>query len=132
MVVCFVGFLAGYHFPGSLPPVAAGVLGGLVATYFTFLFSFLGIFLGGPYVEKMRGNRRLAVVLAAITAAVVGVILNLAVYFGAHVLVHGQGLDFAAGAIAVAAFAALLAGIDVIPVILAGAAIGLVYRLAFP
>jgi chromate transporter len=86
MVLQFVGFIAAYRDPGALPPLLAGTLGGLLATWVTFTPCFLWIFLGGPYIEVLRGNRALASGLAAITAAVVGVVFNLAVWFGLHTL----------------------------------------------
>ena len=86
MVNQFVGFLAGFRSEGGLSPLAAGVLGGVLATWVTFTPCFLWIFLGAPFVEALRGARALNAALAAITAAVVGVILNLAVWFGLHVL----------------------------------------------
>ena len=86
MVTQFVGFMGAYRDPGALPPMLAGVLGGTLTTWVTFVPCFLWIFLGAPYVEKLRGDRALAAALAAITAAVVGVILNLAVWFALHVL----------------------------------------------
>ena len=86
MVVVFVGFLAAYREPASLPPVAAGVAGALVVGWATFVPSFLWIFLGGPSVERLRGNERLSGALTAITASVVGVIANLAVVFATSVL----------------------------------------------
>jgi chromate transporter len=86
MVTQFVGFLGAFRDPGSLNPFVAGTLGGLLTTWVTFVPCFLWIFLGAPFVETIRGNRALAAALAAITAAVVGVILNLAVWFGLHVL----------------------------------------------
>jgi chromate transporter len=84
MVLQFVGFMAAFRDPGALPPLVAGTLGGLLATWVTFAPCFLWIFLGAPYIEVLRGNRALAGALAAITAAVVGVILNLAVWFAVH------------------------------------------------
>ena len=78
MVVQFVAFLGAYRAPGALDPLTAGILGGLLATWVTFVPCFLWIFLGAPYVERLRGNRRLSAALATITASVVGVILNLA------------------------------------------------------
>ncbi|HSA59414.1 MAG TPA: chromate efflux transporter [bacterium] len=105
MVVNFVGFVGAWQHAGGLPPWLAGVFGGLVATYFTFLPCFLWIFLGAPYVEKLRGNVQLTSALSAITAAVVGVVLNLAVFFGGHVLKpEGRGFDFAALMLAAIAF----------------------------
>ena len=86
MVVQFVGFLAAYRDPGSLPPMLAGTLGAALTTWVTFVPCFLWIFLGAPYVERLRSNRALSAALAAITAAVVGVILNLAVWFALHTL----------------------------------------------
>jgi chromate transporter len=81
MVLQFVGFMAAYRDPGTLSPLLAASLGGLLATWVTFAPCFLWIFLGAPFIEIMRGNRALAGALSAITAAVVGVILNLAVWF---------------------------------------------------
>jgi chromate transporter len=86
MVVQFVGFLGAYRNPGLLDPFLAGTLGALLTTWVTFVPCFLWIFLGAPYVEALRGNRALAAALSAITAAVVGVIVNLAVWFGLHVM----------------------------------------------
>jgi len=86
MVVQFVGFLGAYRSPGALDPMLAGVLGAVLTTWVTFVPCFLWIFLGAPYVERLRSNRALSAALSAITAAVVGVILNLAVWFGLHVL----------------------------------------------
>ncbi|MEF2554302.1 chromate efflux transporter [Aurantimonas sp. A2-1-M11] len=86
MVTQFVGFLAAFRDPGSMNPYVAGTLGGLLTTWVTFTPCFLWIFLGAPYIERLRDNRVLSGALAAITAAVVGVILNLAVWFGLHVL----------------------------------------------
>lgn len=86
MVTQFVGFLGAFRAPGGLDPYLAGVLGGLVTTWVTFTPCFLWIFAGAPYVEALRENRALSGALAAITAAVVGVILNLAVWFALHLL----------------------------------------------
>jgi chromate transporter len=86
MVVQHVGFLAGYRAPGVLPPLLAGTLAGLLVTWVTFTPCFLWVFLGAPYVEALRGARALSASLSAVTAAVVGVILNLAVWFGLHVV----------------------------------------------
>ena len=86
MVVQFVAFLGAYRDPGGLDPVLAGVLASLLTTWVTFVPCFLFIFLGAPYVERLRGNAALAAALAGITAAVVGVIANLALYFAAHTL----------------------------------------------
>jgi chromate transporter len=106
MVLQFVGFLAAYRDPGSLPPLAAGILGGLLTTWVTFAPCFLWIFLGAPYVEVLRGNKALAGALSAITAAVVGVIMNLALWFAIHTVfrlthpVEAFGLSFDAPVLA--------------------------------
>ncbi len=84
MVTQFVGFMAAYRDPGTLPPMLAGTLAGLLTTWVTFTPCFLWIFLGAPFIERLRGNQALGGALAAITAAVVGVILNLAVWFALH------------------------------------------------
>jgi len=86
LVLQFVGFLAGFRAPGALPPLVAGSLGALLTLWVTFAPCFFWIFLGAPYVEALRGNRALSAALGAITAAVVGVIANLALWFGLHVL----------------------------------------------
>lgn len=86
MVVQFVGFLAAFRSPGALDPMVAGVLGAVLVTWVTFVPSFLWIFLGAPYLEYLRGKRALSGALSAITAAVVGVILNLALWFSLHTL----------------------------------------------
>src|ERR1700726_727278 len=84
MVVQFVGFMAAYRDPGTLPPLLAGTLGGLLATWTTFVPCFLWIGLGAPFIEKLRDHKPLNGALAGITAAVVGVILNLAIWFALH------------------------------------------------
>ncbi|MFH0298737.1 chromate efflux transporter [Bradyrhizobium sp. 31Argb] len=105
MVVQFVGFMAAFREAGGLSPMLAGTLGGLLATWVTFTPCFLWIFLGAPYIETMRGNKALAGALSAITAAVVGVILNLSIWFALHTIfrqtfpVQGFGLFFDAPAL---------------------------------
>jgi chromate transporter len=100
MVVQFVGFMAAFREASGLSPTLAGTLGGLLATWVTFAPCFLWIFAGAPYIEAMRGNKALAGALSAITAAVVGVILNLSIWFALHTLfrqtfpVKGFGLAF--------------------------------------
>jgi len=100
MVTQFVGFMGAFREPGTLPPLLAGTLGGLLTTWVTFVPCFLWIFLGAPYIEQLRTNAALSAGLAAITAAVVGVILNLAVWFGLHTIFRevtsfrAMGLDF--------------------------------------
>jgi chromate transporter len=100
MVLQFVGFMAAYRNPGSLQPMLAGTFGGLLATWVTFTPCFLWIFVGAPFIENLRGNKGLNAAFSAITAAVVGVILNLAIWFGVHsifratVPVHAFPLSF--------------------------------------
>jgi chromate transporter len=148
MVTQFVGFMGAFRAPGGLNPYVAGVLGGLLTTWVTFTPCFLWIFLGAPYVEALRGNRALSGALAAITAAVVGVILNLAVWFGLHVLFREvvavpwlfglaldvpvlSTLDVASAVLTAAAIVAMFrfkAGM--IPVLAACSAAGILYYLA--
>ncbi|WP_051154479.1 chromate efflux transporter [Rhizobium mongolense] len=85
-VVQFVGFMAAYRNPGSLDPMLAATLAAVLTTWVTFIPSFLWIFLGAPFIERLRGDPALTGAMSAITAAVVGVILNLAIWFGVHVL----------------------------------------------
>lgn len=84
MVVQFVGFMGAFRHAGDLPPIVAGVLGSIVTVWVTFVPCFLWIFLGAPYIEALRGNRTLHDALSSITAAIVGVILNLAIWFAVH------------------------------------------------
>jgi chromate transporter len=86
LVLSFTGFLAAFRDPGGLMPVVAGLLGGVLTAWATFAPSFLFIFAGAPLIERLRGHVLLDAALSAITAAVVGVILNLSVWFGLHVL----------------------------------------------
>ncbi len=86
LVLTFVGYLAAFRAPGPIDPVVAGLIGGALTTWVTFVPCFLWIFLGAPHVERLRGNRPIAGALSAITAAVVGIILNLAIWFALHVL----------------------------------------------
>jgi len=113
--------------------LASATLGALVTTYVTFLPCFLYIFLGAPYVERLRGNRNLTSALSGITAAVVGVILNLAVVFGIAVLLPsgwGQMPDWFALVLTAAAFVALsLFKFEAVWVVLAGSAVGLLHAL---
>jgi chromate transporter len=106
MVLQFVGFMGAFREPGTLSPLTAGVLGGLLATWVTFVPCFLFIFLGAPFIEVLRGNKALHGALSAITAAVVGVVLNLAIWFAIHTVfretwpVRGYGFSFDAPVIA--------------------------------
>ncbi len=86
MVVQFVGYMAGYRFPADMHPLTAAMFGSLITVWVTFVPCFFWIFLGAPYVERLRSNQTLNAVMSAITAAVVGVILNLAVWFTLHTL----------------------------------------------
>jgi chromate transporter len=86
MVVQFVGFMGAYRHPGALDPVVAGVLGSVITTWVTFVPCFLWIFLGAPFIEALRGKQWLNAALSTITAAAVGVVLNLAVWFALHTL----------------------------------------------
>jgi chromate transporter len=146
-VVQFVGFLGAYRDPGTLHPLLAGCLGAVLTTWVTFVPCFLWIFLGAPYVERLRANTRLGGALSAITASVVGVISNLAVWFGLHVLFaevatrHGPlgvrllvpdwgTLDGAAALLAAGSFIALVRFKQpLIPTLLASASLGALYRL---
>jgi chromate transporter len=98
LVLSFVGFIAAYRDPLGLDPLLAGLVGATITTWVTFVPCFLWIFLGAPYVERLRSNRALSGALATITAAVVGVILNLAIWFGLHVIFRNVG-TFEAGPI---------------------------------
>jgi chromate transporter len=136
MVLQFVGFMAAWnHPPDGLGQTTSAIAGALITTYTTFLPCFIFIFLGAPYIERLRGNKNLTGALSGITAAVVGVILNLALVFGAAVI-RPQGLAgetnwFAAG-LSVAAFVALYRfKLDVLLVVLAGGALGLLHNLFF-
>jgi chromate transporter len=131
MVVQFVGFLGGWHQPGTLSPMVAATLGALITTWTTFVPCFLWIFLGAPHIEQLRGNVRLGSTLTAVTASVVGVVLNLAVWFGLHVFFPaGVRVDWFAVAVSVTAFVAIVrfkAG--VIPVVFASGVAGLAWSL---
>ena len=115
-VLQFVAFMGAYRDPGGLSPLMAGTLGGLLATWTTFVPCFLWIFLGAPFAEKLRDNKSLNAALSAITAAIVGVVLNLAVWFAVHAVfretvpVRSFGLAFDAPRItSVAPWALVLA-----------------------
>jgi chromate transporter len=132
MVVAFVGFVGGWQ---GVPeaPLWAGVIGASVATFFTFLPSFVFIFAGAPWVEHTRGNFRLAGPMTAITAAVVGAILSLALFFAAHVFwPQGPGgpVDGIAMALAVVGWIALWRGwLGMVPLIALSGAVGWAVRL---
>ena len=147
MVTQFVGFMGAFRQATGMDPMLAGTLGGLLTTWVTFMPCFLWIFLGAPYIEALRGNRALTGALSAITAAVVGVILNLAIWFALHTLfdevrelrTHGLrldvpvpgSLDLSALLLTVAALVAVFRfRLGPVPVILGAAAVGLLYGLA--
>jgi chromate transporter len=121
--------MAGWNHPEGMSQTASAVTGALITTYTTFLPCFLFIFLGAPYIEVLRGNRNLTGALTGVTAAVVGVILNLALVFGAAVVWPGRisrGPDWFAAAATAAALAALYRyRIDVLWVVLGGGVAGL-------
>jgi chromate transporter len=133
MVLQFVGFMAGWNNPQGLSQPLSAVVGGLVTTYATFLPCFIFIFLGAPYIEVLRGNRNLTGALTGITAAVVGVVLNLALVFGAAVIWPrglAGGTDLFALAMSAAAFVALYRfKADVLWVVIAGGLVGLAWTL---
>jgi len=130
MVLQFVGFVAAWQNPGDLPPLYAAILGALITTWVTFLPSFLFVFLGAPIVEGMGERPALASTLTAVTAAVVGVILNLAVWFAWHAMVITNG--------SVDGFVAVVAGgawfmmerikLGVIPTLAACALLGMIWK----
>jgi chromate transporter len=132
MVLQFVGFVGAWQHPEGLSPLLAGTLGALITTWATFTPCFLWIFLGGPHIEQLRGNIKLSAALSAITAAVVGVVMNLAVWFALNALFPGHGaIDWFALAISVVAFVGMLClKWDIIPVVLSSGLLGLVYTLA--
>jgi chromate transporter len=148
LVLTFVGFLAAFRNPLGLDPLLAGVLGAILTTWVTFVPCFLWIFLGAPYIERLRANRALAAALGAITAAVVGVILNLAIWFAIHVLFAKveivrfgiasvplpvpASLDVAALGLALFAIAALLRfkmGVPLVLCLCAGLGVGIAMGL---
>jgi chromate transporter len=130
MVVQFVGFLAGWNQPGGLPILTAATLGALIATWATFVPCFLWIFLGAPHIEQRRGSAMLTTSLSAVTAAVVGVVLNLAVWFAAHALFpDGRGIDwFLLSLSATAGLVMVRWKLDIVPIVLLSAMLGLMYK----
>jgi chromate transporter len=146
MVLQFVGFMAAFRDPGTLPPMWAATLGGLLATWVTFTPCFLWIFLGAPFIETMRGNKGLGGALTAITAAVVGVILNLSIWFALHTVFRDtapvrsfglsfdrpvwSSLDLAALVLAIAAATAIFRfNIGMLTVLAGSCAAGITLRL---
>jgi len=133
MVNQFVGYLAGYYHASGVSPALGGAIGGLIATWVTFMPSFMMIFLLAPYIEKLRKNKKLGTALSAITAAVVGVVLNLAVLFTYHALVPDTGgFDWYALAASVVAFIGMQRfKWGMIPVIIGSAASGYIWKMVF-
>jgi chromate transporter len=147
MVTEFVGFVGAYQHPGTLDPLVAGLLGAIVATWATFAPCFLWIFLGAPFIEHLRGNARLSMGLTAITAAVVGVVLNLALWFAINTLFSNvREIHFLGGPVplpvwsSVDWFAVIVAAVgfvgiwrfrwNVVWVVVGSAVAGLIYTLA--
>jgi chromate transporter len=133
MVLQFVGFMGGWNQPGALSPLAGATLGAAITTWVTFVPCFLWIFLGAPHIERLRGQKLLGAGLAAVTASVVGVILNLAVWFGWHVLVPAgtwASVDGFAVVVGVIAFVAMHRfKVNLMAVIAASGGLGLVLSL---
>lgn len=125
MVTQFVGFLGAYRDPGTLPPMLAGVLGSVITVWVTFAPCFLWIFLGAPYIEALRGHRALNAALSAITAAVVGVIANLSLWFALHV-VFREVKELELGALKLSV--PLLATLDVPALVLSALAVFAIFR----
>ena len=130
MVLQFVGFIGAWQHPEGLPPVVAATLGALLTTWVTFTPCFLWVLAGAPYIERLRGNVRLTAALSAVTAAVVGVILNLAVWFAGHVFALAPGIIdwYAVGLCAGALLALLRFNAGVILVIVGSGLAGLLIQ----
>ncbi|MCL5974572.1 MAG: chromate efflux transporter [Gammaproteobacteria bacterium] len=147
-VVQFVGFMGAFRDAGLLDPFTAGILASLLATWVTFVPCFLWIFLGAPYVETLRGNKAVSAALSAVTAAVVGVMLNLAIWFAVHVafdevntvqtfgiqwlLPTWNTIQISSIVLALGAFIAMLRfKVGMLPVIFVTALLGIIYYLLF-
>ncbi|MCW1886761.1 chromate efflux transporter [Luteolibacter flavescens] len=131
MVLQFVGFVAAWQNPGDMSPLLAATLGAGITTWVTFLPCFLFVFLGAPHVERLHERPRLASVLTAITAAVVGVILNLAIWFAMHALFpEGRGFDAIVAVMAIAAWIAMERfKVGILPVLATCAALGVLVSM---
>ena len=127
MVLQFVGFVGAWKTPAPFSPLVGATLGAIMTTWATFLPCFLWIFLGAPYIERLRDNARLTATLSAVTAAVVGVVMNLAVWFGLHVLFPAAApVNWPGVAIALVAFVGMQQWKwDIIPVVGGAALLGL-------
>jgi len=147
-VVQFVGFMGAFRAPGVLDPFTAGMLASILVTWVTFVPCFLWIFLGAPYVETLRGNQAVSAALSSVTAAVVGVMLNLAIWFAVHVAfnevdtVRAYGMHWllptwgsvhlASVVLAVGALIAMLRfKVGILPVLFVSALLGMAYHLLF-
>jgi chromate transporter len=130
MVLQFVGFMGGWNVPGGLPRLTAATLGAAISTWTTFVPCFLYVFLGGPYIEQLRGNAFLTTALSAITAAVVGVVMNLAVWFAMHILLPpNQPFNWFAAVVGVVAFLGMWRWKwKIVPVVLGSGLTGLLYQ----
>jgi chromate transporter len=135
MVLQFVGFLGAWHHPGNstaliASPLVAATLGAFITTWTTFLPCFLWIFLGAPHIEQLRGNKNLSAALSAITAAVVGVVLNLAIWFGLHVLFPNDAvIDWFAAIVCVIAFVGMWKwNWNLMAVVIGSGLLGLIYK----
>jgi chromate transporter len=130
MVTQYVGFLGSWNLPGGLTPLTAGILGALLTTYVTFLPCFFFIFAGAPFIEAMAGNQRIQAALTGVTAAVVGVVLNLAVWFGYKVILPDGTLDlFALAAALVSLILLEKFHLPIHYLVPLGAAAGVVWKL---
>src|SRR5438552_3779149 len=132
MVLQFVGFMGGWNVPGGLPPLTAATLGAFISTWTTFVPCFLYVIIGVPHIAQLRGNVHLTTALSAITAAVVGVVMNPAVWFGMHILLPKNApFNWFAAVIGVVAFLGMWRwNWSIIPVILGSGLLGLIYTLA--
>jgi chromate transporter len=132
MVLQFVGFVAAWQHPGDLSPLASASLGALITTWVTFLPCFLFVFLGAPHVEDMRRRPTLASSLTAVTAAVVGVILNLAIWFAWHALRPDTGsIDWFVAVVAIGSWLAMERfKTGIIPTLAVCAVLGVLWKLA--
>lgn len=132
MVLQNIGFIAGWNNAGEANQTIFAIICALLTTFATFLPSFMFIFIGAPYIEKLRGNRSLSSALSGVTAAVVGVILNLAIVFGATVIFPGFQTNFFAFGLAILSFLALyFLKLDVLVIILFGGLCGLAKLILF-
>jgi chromate transporter len=144
-VVQFVGFIAAFRDPGTFSPLMAATLASILTTWVTFMPCFLWIFLGAPFIERLRSNRSLTGAMSAITAAVVGVIMNLAIWFSLHVVFKEVGniafygvnldvpditsIDVASAGLTVFALIAIFQfKLPIIPVLLVCAVLGVLFR----